>query len=50
MADGDRVDYYDVGNWSMERIHSNDIEHDIVDVKHAIKAHKAWLKWLKKQK
>ena len=49
LKDGGRVDYYDVGSWSMELL-DGDYSQEIADAKQAIKAHKAWLKWLKKQK
>lgn len=50
LKDGDRVDYYDAGNWSMELIQSQGVDSAIFDAKQAIKAHRAWLRWLKKQK
>lgn len=51
LADGGRVDYYDVGDWSMELIdRRRSYKKEIKEAKHAIKAHRAWLKWLKKQK
>ena len=49
LKSGGRVDYYNVGNWSMELI-DGQIEEEIRAAKKAIKAYKAWYKWLKKKR
>lgn len=49
LKDGGYVYYYDIGDWYMELIQSRNYNREIEDAKHAIKVHKAWLKFLKKQ-
>jgi len=49
LKSGGHVDYYDVGSWSMELI-SGELDKEISDARNAVKAYKAWYRWLKKQR
>ncbi|WP_298122364.1 hypothetical protein [uncultured Aurantimicrobium sp.] len=48
LKDGGYVYYFNVGNWYKELIQTRNYKAEIEDTKHAIKVHKAWLKYLKK--
>ncbi len=48
LKDGGYVYHYDIGNWYMELIQARNYNQEIEDAKHAIKVHKAWVKYLKK--
>lgn len=49
LKDGSTVEYYDVGQWNKE-LDPKQICSEMQDAKHAIAVHKAWYKFLKKQR
>lgn len=49
IADGGRVEYYQVGKWYMELI-VDEFDDELTSAKQAIKANKAWYRWLKKNR
>ena len=48
LQNGERVDYYKVGQWYMELI-DNQVDEELEHAKHSIKVYKAWYKFLKKK-
>ncbi len=49
VAEGGRAEYYQVGSWYMELI-VDEFDDELASAKQAIKANKAWYRWLKKNR
>jgi hypothetical protein len=47
--EGERIDYYEVGIWSMELL-SYELDEEIRSAKESVKAFKTWHRFLKKQR
>lgn len=49
IKDGGRVEYFQIGNWYMELL-VDEVDEALISAKESIKVHKAWYRWLKKNR
>jgi fermentation-respiration switch protein FrsA (DUF1100 family) len=49
LKTGGYVDYYNVGDWTMELVESRTLGTEIAFAREVMRTHRTWYRWLKKE-